>query len=146
MKLIDQYKGLHKQLEDKLSAGTISLEELCVLQEVKYRIGVLDTLRAFCTSAPKTTDTTKLCYHYQLVSTYLKFVCSERRFGTKADEDGQKKRETAVVSLERVVTDWTKRFSSFKADTEDLYKTRIVEFINSVLSVWIQYRNTYINI
>ena len=48
MKLIDQYKGLHKQLEDKLIAGTITLEELCVLQEVKYRICVLDTLRVFC--------------------------------------------------------------------------------------------------
>lgn len=146
MKLIDQYKGLHKQLKVNLAEGTTTIEELCVLQEVKYRICVLDTLRAFCTSAPKTTDTTKLCYHYQLVSTYLKFICSERRFGTKTDEDGLKKRETAGVSLERVVTDWTKRFSNFKADTEELYKTRIVEFINAVLSVWIQYRNTYINI
>ena len=99
MKLIDQYKGLHKQLEDKLTAGTITLEELGVLQEVKYRICVLDTLRVFCASAPKTTDTTKLCYHYQLVSTYLKFICSERRFGNKTDEDGLKKRETAGVSL-----------------------------------------------
>jgi len=90
MKLIDQYKGLHKQLEEKLSAGTIKLEELCVLQEVKYRICVLDTLRAFCTSAPKTTDTTQLCYHYQLVASYLKFICCERRLGTKTDDDGQR--------------------------------------------------------
>ena len=146
MKLIDQYKGLHKQLEEKLSEGTIKLEELCVLQEVKYRICVLDTLRVFCTSAPKTTDTTQLCYHYQLVASYLKFICSERRLGTKTDDDGQKKRETAGVSLERVVADWTKRFGSFKADNEEIYKTRIVEFINAVLSVWVLYRNTYINI
>ena len=146
MKLIDQYKGLHKQLEEKLSAGKIKLEELCVLQEVKYRICVLDTLRAFCTSAPKTTDTTQLCYHYQLVASYLKFICSERRLGTKTDDDGQKKRETAGVSMERVVADWTKRFGSFKAENEEIYKTRIVEFINAVLSVWVQYRNTYINI
>ncbi len=146
MKLIDQYRELNGKFEEKLSAGKLAPEELCTFQELKYRICILETLRILCISAPVSTDTRMLTSHYQVVSAYLRFMSTERKLGTKADEDGLKKREAAAGSLERVMTDWAKRFGSFKPNTPELYKSQVTEYINAVLTVWIQYRNTYINI
>lgn len=106
---------------------------------------ILETFRSFCRTAPLTTDVKVLGYHYQLVNAYVRFLLNERKFGPKTDEAGQKKRETAYVSLERVVQNGAKQFSSFTASSQDQYKKIISGMINTILPVWIQYRNTYIN-
>lgn len=85
-------------------------------------------------------------YHFQMVNAYVKFVLNERRFGPKTDADGQKKRETALASFERVVQDGKKRFTSFSAGTNEQYKKSISQYVNTILPVWMQYRNTYINL
>lgn len=41
--------------------------------------------------------------------------------------------------------DGRKRFSSFSASTQEQYKTCINSYIKTILPVWMQYRNTYIN-
>lgn len=85
-------------------------------------------------------------YHYQLVDAYVKFVLTERKFGPKTDTEGIKKRETAAASFEKVVQDGRKRFSSFSPTSQDQYRSTIGNYILTVLSVWMQYRNTYINV
>ena len=85
-------------------------------------------------------------YHFQLVDAYIRFILNERRFGSKADADGQKKRETALTSFEQVVQDGKKRFTSFTATTKEQYKKAISTYINTILPVWMQYRDAYINI
>lgn len=90
--------------------------------ELNYRICVLETFQTFCKSAPVTMDTKAMGYHFQMVNAYVKFVLNERRFGPKTDADGQKKRETALASFERVVQDGKKRFTSFSAGTNEQYK------------------------
>lgn len=65
---------------------------------------------------------------------------------SEEDVEGQKKREAALAAVERVVQDGRRRFSSFKADTQDQYRKTINAFISAVLPVWVQYRNTYVNV
>ena len=87
-----------------------------------------------------------LSYHYQLVDTYVKSVLSERQFGAKTDADGKKRRETARQSLEKVVQAGRKQFSSFAPSKPEQYSQTVGKYINALLPVWMQYRDTYINL
>ena len=107
---------------------------------------MLETFESLSKSAPITMDTKVMGYHYQLVDAYVKFVLTERKFGPKTDTEGIKKRETAAASFEKVVQDGRKRFSSFSPTSQDQYRSTIGNYILTVLSVWMQYRNTYINV
>ena len=77
---------------------------------------------------------------------YIKMLSGERQVGSKTNEDGKKKRAAAKETIDRVMNDGVRRFGSFNPTTDELYKKTISEFINAYISVWIQYRNTYINI
>ena len=144
--ILDQYREKQNQIRSKIAENSLLPEELLVMQELNYRICVLETFQSFCKSAPVTTDVKVMGYHFQLVDAYVRFVLNERRFGPKTDADGQKKRETALVSFERVVQDGKKRFTSFSAGTNEQYKSCISQYVNTILPVWMQYRNAYINL
>lgn len=144
--ILDQYREKQKEIRSKIAENSLLPEELLTMQEVNYRICVLETFQSFCKSAPVTTDVRVMGYHFQMVDAYVRFVLKERRFGLKTDEDGQKRRETAVHSFERVVQDGRKRFTSFSPGTNEQYKNSISQYVNTILPVWMQYRNTYINL
>lgn len=144
--ILEQYREKQNNIRAQIAANSLPSEELLIMQELNYRICVLETFQSFCKSAPVTTDTRVMGYHFQLVDAYVRFVLNERKFGPKADAEGQKKRETAYISFDRVVQDGRKRFSSFKAGNQEQYKSTISTYINTILPVWMQYRNTYINI
>ena len=144
--ILDQYREKQKQFQTQVFELKLPQKNLLAVQELYYRICVLETFQSFCKCAPVTMDMETLAYHFQLVDAYMRFVLTERRFGPKADEKGQQQRETALRSLERVVQDGKKRFASFTAKEEEQYKKAVSNYVNSVLPVWMQYRNTYINI
>ncbi len=144
--ILDQYRERQNEIRSKAAENSLMLEELLTMQELNYRVCVLETFQTFCKSAPITMDTKAMGYHFQMVNAYVNFVLNERRFGPKADADGQKKRETALASFERVVQDGKKRFTSFSAGTNEQYKKSISQYVNTILPVWMQYRNTYINL
>lgn len=144
--ILDQYREKQNEIRSKVAENSLMLEELLTMQELNYRICVLETFQTFCKSAPITMDTKAMGYHFQMVNAYVKFVLNERRFGPKTDADGQKKRETALASFECVVQDGKKRFTSFSAGTNEQYKKSISQYVNTILPVWMQYRNTYINL
>lgn len=118
---------------------------MLIMQELNYRICVLETFESLCKSAPVTMDTKAMGFHFQLVDAYVRFTLNERKFGPKTDAEGQKKRETALQSFTQVAQDGRKRFSSFSTSTQEQYKTCINNYIKTILPVWMQYRNTYIN-
>ena len=138
--ILDNYRNLQNNYRSQIAANSLPLEDNLKMQEVNYRICVLETF------APITMDTKVMGYHYQLVDAYVKFVLTERKFGPKTDTEGIKKRETAAASFEKVVQDGRKRFSSFSPTSQDQYRSTIGNYILTVLSVWMQYRNTYINV
>ncbi len=144
--VLENYRNLQNNYRSQIAANSLPLEDNLKMQEVNYRICVLETFESLSKSAPITVDTKVMGYHYQLVDAYVKFVLTERKFGPKTDDEGIKKRETAYQSFEKVISDGRKRFSSFNASSQDQYKSTIGNYILSVLSVWMQYRNTYINV
>ena len=144
--ILEQYRQKQNEIREKIAGNNLALEELLVMQELNYRICVLETFQSFCKSAPVTMDTKQMGYHFQMVDAYVRFILNERRFGPRTDENGQKKRETALTSLERVVQDGKQRFSSFSPGKADQYKNSISQYVNTVLPVWVLYRNTYITI
>ena len=132
--ILDNYRNLQNNYRSQIAANSLPLEDNLKMQEVNYRICVLETFESLSKSAPITMDTKVMGYHYQLVDAYVKFA------------EGIKKRETAAASFEKVVQDGRKRFSSFSPTSQDQYRSTIGNYILTVLSVWMQYRNTYINV
>ena len=113
-------------------------------QELLYRVEVLEACQMFVKSAPRGTDTKELCWHYQIVDAYLHNLVLERRLGAAADENLLKQRDTAHGNLLRVIQDYRKRFGSFApGGNGDAYKKEITNVIQTVLPVWIQYRQTF---
>ena len=145
-KVLDLYMQKKDEFQKQLSEEKLPLQQLPEVSELNYRIDVLETCRAFCRNAPLTREVDRIVYHYQMVDAYIRFMQNERRFGLRTDETGQKRRETAAASLERVAEEYRRRFAGFNASREDQYKTEIGRIINSVLSVWLQYRDTYVPI
>ena len=123
MTLLEQYSAKLNEMNEKIRAGQLPPEEMLVYQELVYRIGTLNTCKALCASAPIGTETTKLCYHYQVVAMFIKMLSGERQVGSKTDEDGKKKRGAAKETIDRVMNDGVRRFSNFNTKTDDLYKS-----------------------
>lgn len=144
--VLEQYLEKQNIIRSQIAENSLPLDELIKMQEINYRICVIETFQSFCKSAPITTDINVLGYHFQMVDAYIRFILKERRFGPKTDADGAKKRETALISFEQVVQDGKKRFTSFTVTTSEQYKKIIRSYINTILPVWVQYRETYINI
>ena len=144
--ILDKYRERRSVIRSQISENSLPPEGLLEMQELNYRICVLETFQGFCKAAPITMDTQVMGYHFQLVDAYVRFILTERKFGPKTDAEGKKKQETALTSFEGIVRDGRKRFSSFAASTQEQYKSCISQYINTILPVWMQYRNTYNNI
>lgn len=144
--ILEQYRDQQNTIRAQLCAGSLSPGDLLVMQELNYRICILETFEGFCKAAPITLDTRAMGLHFQVVEAYVRFTLTERKFGPRTDAEGQKRRETAYHSFEQVAVDGRKRFSSFNATTQDQYKTCINNYIKTILPMWLQYRNTYINL
>ena len=90
--ILDNYRNLQNNYRSQIAANSLPLEDNLKMQEVNYRICVLETFESLSKSAPITTDPKVMGYHYQLVDGYVKFVLTERKFGPKTDAEGMKKR------------------------------------------------------
>lgn len=143
---LEQYIEKRAELESQVKAKNLPPKSLPVYQELNYRIDVLDSFKAFCRAVPLTTDNNVMSYHYALSKRLIDAMLVEHRIGEKTDEEGKKKRETSHSALERVIQSGCKKFVQYNATTQDQYKTDYLAYINTILPIWIQYRNTYINI
>lgn len=146
MSILTTYREKQADFNSRIAKHTMQPRENLVLQELNYRICVLETFQAFSKSAPMGMKVDDLSYHYQLVDAYIKSVLNERQFGAKTDADGKKRRETAHQSLEKVVQAGRKQFSSFSPSKPEQYSQTVGKYINTLLPVWMQYRDTYINL
>lgn len=142
MKLIEKYRARQQQLEAQMQSKPSPMGIL-ELQEINYRIYVLDTIRLLSDTAPKSVNMKALVCHYQLTSGYLQSLITSNTYGSPADEALKKKRLTATASLTKVIADGCKRFKDFKAEDEESYTKRISALIISVLDMWVPYRNSF---
>ena len=144
--ILNQYLALQTNIYEKVAENSLPFDELLQPQELNHRIGVLETFQILAKTAPLSTDTKVLRQHYQIVDVCIRYLLMDHKFGPALDENGKKKRDTANKALEDIIRDNQKRFSSFKAETQDHYKRCIANCINTVLPMWLQFRDTYIKI
>ena len=142
--MLEKYQ--HTLADLKNLDSPMSIEVAWVFQELLYRIEVLQVCQMFTTTAPTGDDERAMILHYQMVDIYFENLKCDRRHGPPASDQEQDRRNTAHQSLCRVVNDYRKQFGSFRASTPEQYKNEIRKVIAAFLPVWIQTRNTYINI
>ena len=76
--LLDRYRTKKEALSSQIAANSLPLEDNFVMQELNYRISVLETLQSFCKTSPVTIETKVIAFHFQLVDRYLHFLLDER--------------------------------------------------------------------
>ena len=144
--VLEQYRLRQSAWNAQSAAGKLPVDTLLPMLELNYRVDVIDTFQIICKTAPVSNDGKTLAFHYQLVDAYIQLLLRERKFGSRADEAGMKRRQTAEESLLRVVRENRRQFSSFKVSTPDQYKGAVCKLVNTFLPIWLQYRETYIHI
>ena len=144
--ILEQYQQKRESYRSQIAADSFPPDELMNLQEMNYRICVLETFQSMLRVIPITTDLQVIAKHFQVVYFYMELLLKERKFGPKMNEVQKQKRDTALTSLETVVHDGKERFMSFTAPSLDSYKKSIEKYCNTVLPMWMQYRETYISL
>ena len=127
--ILDQYLEKQNTIRSQIAENSLPPEDLLIMQELNYRICVLETFQSFCKSAPITLDTKVMGYHFQMVDAYVRFTLNERRFGLKADAEGQKRRETALSSFEHVVQSKYQSIYPYNSASLDAVSEHIYQFI-----------------
>ena len=112
--------------------------------ELLYRISILETLQVYNNSAPPGMEVPPLLEHYRMLDAYIQSMTLDRRYGPNRGPDAQKERDAASKSLDRIVQDYRKRFSSFKPMNEESYWKEVTKVIRSVIPAWLQVRDSYV--
>jgi len=145
--ILESYQAGKNSFDTGIQTAAPSPAQIWVQQETIYRIEVLETCQMFAKTAPQSVDAQILVSHYQMVDAYIQNLTSERRYGTSANDEIKKQRETAYNNLLRVIQDYRARFGSFTPGGDTgCYRKTISKVIQTILPVWIQYRQTYIEI
>ena len=74
MSILTTYREKQADFNSRIAKHTMQTKENLALQELNYRISVLETFQAFSKSAPMGLKVEDLSYHYQLVDAYIKSV------------------------------------------------------------------------
>ena len=141
---LEQYYQTKQQLNARMAEGKFTNDQLLGYQELMYRISILESCMTFIKSAPVTTDTSILGFHYKVVDALFTCMLQERQFGVPADEKLKKQRATALENLHLVINSFRRPFQNFAPNTPEVYRETISKMITTVLPVWLQYRYTYI--
>ncbi len=144
--ILSQLLKKQADIKEQIAANSLPLDELLVMQELNYRIGVLETFQSLVKTAPISTDISVLGQHYNIFDVSLRYLLKDHKFGIATDDNGKKRRETAEKAVMDVISANQKKFTSFVAETQDQYKRYISECANTVLPMWLQFRETYITI
>lgn len=142
MTILEEYNAKLSTIRAKIGAGQASPMDAFAYQELKYRISTLETLNAIGACTPVTVDKNTISLHYEITALLLKNLADERFTGSRTDEEGKKKRETAKNTLLSVYNSGTNKSRSLIVDSDQAYKKYISEFVNAFIPVWIQYRDT----
>jgi hypothetical protein len=140
--LFERYKAAQQNFHDKHKETMPSAAELWNYQELLYRIEVFEFLVLLKNAAPLSSDMKYLGKHYMVLDAYVENLLKERSFAAASTPEKQKQRETAHASLNSVVNDYRKRYSSYCPQSPEQYEKDIGSTIKAVLPAWVQYRNT----
>ena len=92
MTILEEYNAKLKSVRAKIGEGKGNPMDAFAYQEMKYRIGNLETFNAIGACTPITTDKNAISLHYEVTTLLLKSLIDERCTGGRTDEDGKKKK------------------------------------------------------
>ena len=72
--ILEQYRKRQNDIREQIAANSLPLDQVLIMQELNYRICVLETFESLCKSAPVTMDTKSMGFHFQLVDAYVRFT------------------------------------------------------------------------
>ena len=139
---LERYLLCRFDLETAFRAEPVDTAELWKYQEVMYRISVIETCRAFQETIPASGEIVTLLPHYQMLMAFLQHLVSERRFGMPDDIKARRNRDTAHMSLVRIMDDHSSRFRHYTPEGPEQYRLDVRNIISTVLSAWMQYRDS----
>jgi hypothetical protein len=145
--LLDCYRKQKSLLETGMQNAKLAPNGLWQYQELLYRIEVLETCQILTKSAPESAEMKNLLGHYQVTDAYIENLKTERKCGLGVGEDLQKKRDTAYNSLCKVIQDYRDSLRSFSPGNDTSYYGKMItKVIMTLIPVWVQYRQTYVEI
>ena len=145
--LLEQYHEYRNSFNESLLTAMPDPASVWRHQELLYRIEALEVCQMFAGIAPQSSEPEDLYWHYQMVDAYFRTLKDERRFGLDTGEEVKKQRETAHSNLQQLIQDYQIRFQSFAPGNDaDYYRKTIINTIQTVIAVWIQYRQTFVEI
>jgi hypothetical protein len=114
--------------------------------ELLYRIQVLECFRNLEQTAPVSAELPVLSAHYIAVDALVSHLLTERRYRPSQNTEIQQARDTARQAFSSIVTDYRKRFSAYMPEDPQQYRGDVTKVINTVLPVWLAYRETMLPI
>lgn len=145
MGMLQDYVERKNVIEDKMDGATAH-KYMLELQELKYRIFVMETLKVFTDAVPDINDGKAVKFYSGALSAFLRELPLDHAFAPKADDEGLQRRETAVEALQEVCDDACGKLKKYQPSAQDLYKKEITKIIKPITTVWVQYRNTLIEV
>ena len=143
--LLERYYMARHDFENGSKSAPPPPARLWVYQELLYRIQLLDAMQLIAKAAPLSIDMKQLSPHFQVVNRILENIRTERFLKSPAAET-QKQQQAAAESLNSVIGEFRKRFSSYAPASAEQYQKDIQRSIATILPAWIQYRNTITDI
>lgn len=143
-KILDIYKEKQNIVEQAVNQNMLPLSDLERVQELRYRIGVIEALRIYCKTAPVTDNVKTMVEHFTQVFNYLRGLQNEHTVQESTDEAVTNTRNTAKAALADAYNGIANTMSSFKMTSNEYYKETVIKMINGFIPVWLQYRDTLI--
>lgn len=137
----------YTEKRDKVSSELdeyFSKDNFVLLQELDYRISVFRSLQALFKGACMMSAENYIG-HLKMLDGYVSYLPKERNYASP-DNRIQERRSTALKNLNSVIADFRKRFSQYDYENSEKYARDAHCVISNIISVWIAYRNTYIEI
>lgn len=145
MGLLQDYVITKNEMEDRME-GVTAHNYLLEYQELAYRVCVLQTLKVFTESVPDINDEKAVRYYGKATSAFLRQLPDEHTFAPKVNDDGIKKRETALKALRSACEDACAKLGDYKPSAQDLYSKEVSKMLKPVITIWAQYRDALVPI
>ena len=117
--LLEKYQNMKSDLMAESEKRLLNETEQLQLQEIVYRVSVLETLMRYTTNMPVTTDKNILVMHFRPLNALVRSLPYERRFGLSGDQKVEAQRTTATTSLMEAMESYLSFFQGYQpgADT-----------------------------
>lgn len=147
IKPVDYYEQKIVALQNKHEKlGEMDAEDALLYQELQYRFSVMKTLTVFFKAAPLTTNLSVVGNHFQQVKAFLSYLVDERQYAGTQDKNEQNTRESAHNAFVTMLKCLLEQWIGFRPDSDTAYRVKLTKLIITITTVWIQYRNVYLEI